>query len=194
MSDSNSTNIDGIFSVGEPSEYVGGHIAIGVVTLLQAAIPVTLYYAWMKPRLDMMSGNTWYADAWGAATYGGFITYIIPFFFWCLSFISDNTFAYLYVGMLIIFGGIFGSYISGTTYIYQMQAIKWFMPETELMDIDEIWWFFGAYLSSQLLFGFIGEHYLMDSIFYLLSSNIKDWCEDHPGVCQDYGVLKMKEE
>ena len=37
---------DGIFTVGPPEQYVGGHIAIGVVTFIEAALPVILYYAW----------------------------------------------------------------------------------------------------------------------------------------------------
>ena len=61
------------------------------------------------------------------------------------------------------------------------------------LEKDEIWWFFGVYLFTQVVFAFIGEHYMIDSIFYLLSANIKDWCEAHPGVCADYGVLDLND-
>lgn len=105
---------------------------------------------------------------------------------------AKNIFSYIYVGVLVLFGSIYGGYVIWTTIIYQMQAVKYYEAGDGLME-DEIWWFFGAYLSTQMLFAFIGEHYLMDSIFYLLSENIKDWCEEHPGVCEDYGVLEMKD-
>ena len=36
----------GEFTIGPPADYVGGHIAIGVVTFLEAALPVILYYTW----------------------------------------------------------------------------------------------------------------------------------------------------
>ena len=183
---------NGMFTIGQPSEYIGGHIAIGVVTLLETILPVILYYAWMHPRLELMANNTWYAYAWKAATYGGFITFFFPFLFWCMSFMAKNIFSYLYIGILVIFGGLFGSYISGTTIIYQFQGIKNYASGDDLM-VDEIWWFFGVYAFTQLTMAFIGQHYLMDSIFYLLAANIKDWCEAHPGVCQDYGVLDMNE-
>ena len=54
----------------------------------------------------------------------------------------------------------------------------------------EIWGVFGTYLGAQLFAHFIGTHYLWDSVMYLLSAEIKEWCENHPGVCEDYGVLK----
>ena len=36
----------GLFTIGAPSEYAGGHAAIGVVTFLEASLPIILYYAW----------------------------------------------------------------------------------------------------------------------------------------------------
>ena len=109
----------GMFTIGQPSEYIGGHIAIGVVTFLETALPVILYYAWMHPRLETMTTNTWYGDSWKAATYGGFLTFLFPFLSWCFSFMAKNIFSYIYIGLLVLFGGLFGSYITGTTIIYQ---------------------------------------------------------------------------
>ena len=37
---------NGMFTIGQPNEYIGGHIAIGVVTFLETFLPVILYYAW----------------------------------------------------------------------------------------------------------------------------------------------------
>lgn len=178
------------FTIGEPKDYLGGHVAIGLVTLLEAAIPITLYYAWMHPRIEKWSANEWYKNSWAAAAYGHFITFLIPFFFWCLSFAAKNTLSYLYVAMLLMFGSLFGGYVIATTIIYQFQAVKGYSA-ADGFELWEIWTYFGLYLFSQVVFAFIGEHYFIDSIFYLLSSNIKEWCEDHPGVCQDYGVLDM---
>ena len=176
------------FKIGEPKDYLGGHVAIGMVTLLEAVIPIVLYYAWMNPRFDSWVANTWYKDSWSAMTYGHFITFFIPFIFWCLSFMAKNAMSYLYVGILALFGSLFGGYVIATTIIYQFQAIKGYSM-VDGFEKWEIWTSFGLYLFSQLMFSFIGEHYFLDSIFYLLSSNVKDWCEEHPGVCSDYGVL-----
>ena len=178
------------FSIGAPKDYLGGHVAIGMITLLEAAIPITLYYAWMHPRIDDWAANTWYKYSWKAAAYGHFITFIIPFLFWCLSFMAKNTMSYLYVGMLLVFGSLFGGYVVATTVIYQFQAIKGYSA-VDGFEKWEIWTYFGLYAFTQVLFQFIGEHYFLDSIFYLLSSNVKEWCEAHPGVCKDYGVLDM---
>lgn len=57
----------------------------------------------------------------------------------------------------------------------------------------EIWGFFGTYLSTQLLSAFMLQHNLWDSVMYLLSAEIKEWCENHPGVCDDYGVLNKSD-
>ena len=35
-----------MFTIGAPDQYVGGHVAIGVVTLLESFLPVILYYGW----------------------------------------------------------------------------------------------------------------------------------------------------
>ena len=126
--------------------------------------------------------NSWYKYAWKSMTYGGFIAFFIPFFFWCLSFAEKNIFAYLYVAILVLFAGIYGGYVTATTIIFQFQAIKDYATGDDL-ELSDIWWFFGGYLATQLFASWIGQHYMLDSIFYLLASNIKDWCEDHPGVC-----------
>lgn len=61
----NSTAVGGIFKVGEPSEYVQGHAMIGVVTFLEAAIPVIIYYTWAYRRIvDLDLKETWYGYAW----------------------------------------------------------------------------------------------------------------------------------
>ena len=176
------------FSIGAPKDYLGGHVAIGMITLLEAVIPIILYYAWMEPRIDGWAANTWYKYSWRSATWGHLITFSIPFLFWCLSFMAKNTMSYLYVGMLLIFGGLFGGYVVATTIIYQFQAIKGYSA-ADGFEKNEIWTYFGLYAFVQLVFDFIAEHYFFDSIFYLLSSNVKEWCEAHPGVCTDYGVL-----
>merc|ERR1712051_14273 len=163
----NATAADQQFTIGEPKDYLGGHVAIGMVTLLEAAIPIVLYYAWMNPRFDSWVANTWYKDSWSAMTYGHFITFFIPFIFWCLSFMAKNAMSYLYVGMLVVFGSLFGGYVIATTIIYQFQAIKGYSM-VDGFEKWEIWTSFGL---------------------YLFSSNVKDWCEEHPGVCSDYGVL-----
>ena len=71
------------FTVGPPKDYVGGHITIGLVMFLEAAIPVILYYTWQYSRLASISAaNHWWECSWKAMTYGGFLAFIVPFFFW----------------------------------------------------------------------------------------------------------------
>merc|ERR1712013_20206 len=186
---SNATT-EGQFSIGAPSQYIGGHIAIGVITLLETIVPLIMYYTWQQRKLMAYPNNDWYKYSWKAATYGGFIAYFFPFLFWCLSFMDKNMFSYIYMGVLVLFGGVYGGYVIFTTMVYQFQAVNTWTTGDGL-PIWEVWTFFGVYLFVQIIFAFIGEHYLMDSIFYLMSANIKDWCEEHPGVCSDYGVLDM---
>ena len=110
---------DESFIIGEPKDYLGGHISIGIADLLEAVVPIILYYTWMKPRIDSWSANTWYRYSWSAAAYGHLITFSIPFIFWCLSFMVNNTVSYLYVGMALMFGALFAGYVIATTIVYQ---------------------------------------------------------------------------
>ena len=48
------------FTIGAPKDYLGGHVAIGMITLLEAVIPIILYYSWMEPRINDWAANTWY--------------------------------------------------------------------------------------------------------------------------------------
>ena len=109
---------NGMFSIGDPSEYVGGHIAVGIILLLEAVIPVALYYGHWNDILKDLPMNDWYVYSWKAMTYGGFIAFFVPFIFWCTSFVESNTAAYLYLGFVTLFGGIYGFYIIATTIIY----------------------------------------------------------------------------
>ena len=121
--------------------------------------------------------------------YGQLAVYAFPFFFWCLSFAGIATTSYFYVASLIV-AAIFGKYIATTTVIYQFKTVIDFSTNG-LLEKSEIWWTFGVYTMAELLFSYIEEHYFLDSVMYLLAANIKDWCEDHPGVCEDYSVLDM---
>lgn len=122
--------------------------------------------------------------------YGHFLTFLLPFIFWAVSFVGSSSTSYLYIGMLAIFGGMFGFYVVAQTIIFQFQGIKGYTSENGL-DKVEIWGVFGVYAAVQLIMAFLGQHYFIDSIMYLLSAEIKDWCEAHPGVCEDYSVLDM---
>jgi len=36
----------GEYTIKPPQDYIGGHIAIGMITLIEAVTPIILYYAW----------------------------------------------------------------------------------------------------------------------------------------------------
>ena len=126
-------------------------------------------------------------------TYGSFITFFLAFLFWTISFAGKAKTSYLYFGMLFIFGGIYGFYITAQTIIFQFQAIKGFSAVEANLKKSEVWGVTGTYMAIQVCAAWIGQHYLFDSIKYLLSAEIKEWCEDHPGVCDDYGVLQRSD-
>ena len=126
-------------------------------------------------------------------TYGSFITFFVSFLFWTISFAGNAKTSYLYFGMLLLFGGIYGFYITAQTIIFQFQAIKGYSAYDSTLTKKEIWGVTGTYMAVQVIASFIGQHYLWDSVKYLLSAEIKQWCEDHPGVCDDYGVLERSD-
>ena len=142
----------------------------------------------------MLNYNHWYDCSWKTMTWGGFITFFVPFLFWTISFAGKPSTSYLYIGILFLFGGLYGWYVIASTIIYQFQAIRGYSTMDTSLKKSEIWGTFGIYAGIQIIAAFIGQHYLIDSVFYLLSTQIKDWCEDHPGVCSDYGVLPPKED
>ena len=137
--------------------------------------------------------NPWYKHAWKTMTWGQLITFTVAFTFWATSFIHKSTASYLYLGMLFLFGGLYGFYVTASTIIFQFQAVRNYNMADSALPKMEIWGFFGTYLSTQLIASFLGTHYLWDSVMYLLSAEIKEWCEDHPGVCDDYGVLQRSD-
>ena len=125
-------------------------------------------------------------------TYGSVVTYGLAFLFWLISFANKSTTSYLYIGMLLFFGAFYGFYITAQTIIFQFQAIKDYSPDMYLKK-SEIWGVTGTYMGIQVIASWLGQHFLFDSIMYLLSAEIKEWCENHPGVCDDYGVLDHAE-
>ena len=126
-------------------------------------------------------------------TYGSFITFFLSFLSWTISFVGKAKTSYFYFGMLIFFGGIYGFYITAQTIIFQFQAIKGYSGYDSTLTKKEIWGVTGTYMAVQVIMSFIGQHYLFDSVKYLLSAEIKEWCEEHPGVCDDYGVLERSD-
>ena len=126
-------------------------------------------------------------------TYGSFITFFLAFLFWTISFAGNAKTSYLYFDMLLIFGGIYGFYITAQTIIFQFQAIKGYNSLDSSIQKKEIWGVTGTYMAIQLVAAFLGQHYLFDSVKYLLSAEIKEWCEEHPGVCDYYGVLSRSD-
>ena len=173
------------YKVGPPSDYVGGHIAIGVVTFVEMALPVILYYTWQNDRLKKLTSNDWYVDSWKTMTWGGCITYFLAFLFWTISFAGKSDTSYLYLFMLMLFGGLYGFYITASTIIYQFQAIRGYSSMDSSLAKSEIWGVTGGYMAIQMFAAFLGQHYLWDSVMYLLSSEIKEWCDAHPGICED---------
>lgn len=110
----------GEYDIGPPSDYSAGHAAIGTTLFIQGALPIILYYAWMKSRLATMEmSNLWYVYSWKAMTWGQLVAYLVAFTFWATSFIHKSTASYLYLGMLFLFGGLYGFYITATTIIFQ---------------------------------------------------------------------------
>ena len=126
-------------------------------------------------------------------TYGSVVTYGLAFLFWLISFANHSTTSYLYIGMLFFFGAFYGFYITAQTIIFQFQAIREFNPAQMYLKKSEIWGVTGTYMGVQVISAWLGQHFLIDSIMYLLSAEIKEWCENHPGVCDDYGVLDKNE-
>ena len=57
----------------------------------------------------------------------------------------------------------------------------------------EIWGFFGIYAASQVIASFFGTHYFWDSVMFVLSTEILESCEDHPGFCEDFDILGKSE-
>ena len=162
----------GEFTIGPPADYFGGHLAIGMITFLEAAVPIILYYAWQKTRLEKLGHNDWYVDSWKAMSYGSFITFFLAFLFWTISFAGKAKTSYLYIGMLFIFAGIYGFYITAQTIIFQFQAIKGYSAYDSTLKKCEIWAVTGTYMFVQTVAAWLGQHYLFDSIKYLLSAEI----------------------
>ena len=167
-----SPNPNSSFEIGPPKDYLGGHIAIGMVTLIEAALPAILWFAWQRGEINNNQLNVWYKYSWKSMSYGGLIAFFIPFLFWCMSFSDNNTLSYLYVAMLVLFAGLYGSYVTASTIIFQFQGIRNYNSMDSKVAKDDIWAFFGVYTGVQLLAAFIGQHYLFDSVMYLLAANI----------------------
>ena len=67
------------YSVGEPSDYLGGFIATGVVAIVQTITPLLVAQLWKKD--DIKAGeasNPWISYMWKAMQAGGVVGYGLP--------------------------------------------------------------------------------------------------------------------
>merc|ERR1712032_1357528 len=124
MSDGNIESVNnGIFTIKDPKEYLGGHIAIGLTLIAQTAVPIILkiYYADRYPndRLEGLTKNVWYQNAWYSLAYGG-ASWVFwwPAMAWLFAFIPQEWSAKSFLFLFVTFGIYQGLFAAAQTIIF----------------------------------------------------------------------------
>ena len=65
----------GMYSIKEPSDYMGGFVATGTMAIVQTITPLLVGQLWKRDDLKQAGYNPWFAYAWKAMQAGGTIAF-----------------------------------------------------------------------------------------------------------------------
>ena len=180
-----------MYSIKEPSDYMGGFIATGTMAIVQTIAPLLIGQLWKRDDLALAGYNPWFAYAWKAMQAGGTIAFGLQAFGFLLSLIFElNFFEKLgYIGLWAIHGAIFGQLSFITVVSYFIAAIAKYKTSI-YEDTTEMWITLAVYAAVQTAAGFVGLTYMKDTVMYLIAQELKDICETYGALCGEMGVLQ----
>ena len=78
-----------------------------------------------------------------------------------------------------------------TVFVYFLVAAGNYTTSAKV-GVAEIWVTWAIYFLFMALDAYLTYSFAMDSILYLLPDEVRDWCDKHPGVCDDLKLLDRK--
>ena len=99
----------------------------------------------------------------------------------------------IYIGLWAVLGLVPNVMIFLTVIIYLFVATGTYQDHPDVSQ-EEIIWTLLIYIPSEFILGVLAKEYLWDSFMYMRSEEIKDWCESHYDMCDQYRVLKKVPE
>ena len=181
----------GMYSIKEPSDYMGGFVATGMMAIVQTITPLLVGQLWKRDDLQKAGYNPWFAYAWKAMQAGGTIAFGLQAFGFLLALMFDLNFLERigYIGLWITHGAIFGNLSFITVVAYFISAIVKY-KESIYEDKKEMWITLTAYTAVQIVAGYVGIAHFRNTVMYLVAKELKDICETYGALCGQMGVLQ----
>ena len=186
-----SPTTEGIYNIKDPSDYIGGFLATGIMAIVQVVTPLLLGQIWKREDLKMAGHNPWFAYAWKAMQAGGTVSFGLQSLGFLLAFIFDlNIFERLaYIGIWFTHGAMFGQLSAIGVVAYFIAAIVKYKTST-YEGTTEMWITMSVFAAVQIAAGIVGLKYAKDTILYLVAGEVKDICENYGALCGQLGVLE----
>ena len=181
------------FMIQEPKAYIGGHITLWLVSVIQTVVPITLWYVWRKPEIGAPSINLWFSNSWKAMWIGSVSANGLQALLWPLTFTSSRTMHLIYIGLWTILGLVPNVMVFLTVVIYLLVATNRYEDHPDVNE-EELYYTLLAYIPTEFILGVLVKEYLWDSFMYMRSEEVQSWCDKHFDVCDDYKVLKKAPE
>ena len=180
-----------MYSIKEPSDYMGGFVATGMMAIVQTITPLLVGQLWKRDDLQKAGYNPWFAYAWKAMQAGGTIAFGLQAFGFLLALMFDLNFLERigYIGLWITHGAIFGNLSFITVVAYFISAIVKY-KESIYEDKKEMWITLTAYTAVQIVAGYVGIAHFRNTVMYLVAKELKDICETYGALCGQMGVLQ----
>ena len=183
----------GMYSIKEPSDYMGGFVATGTMAIVQTITPLLVGQLWKRDDLKHAGYNPWFAYAWKAMQATGVISYGLQAFGFLLALMFDLSFLEKlgYICLWITHGGIFGLLSFTTVIAYFVSAIVKY-NESIYEGKREMWITLTAYTAVQIVAGYVGITHFKNTVMYLVAKELKDMCEMYGAFCGEVGIMQPK--
>ena len=162
-----------LYSIKEPSDYLGGFIATGTMAIVQTITPLLVGQLWKREDLKHAGYNPWFAYAWKAMQAGGTIAFGLQAFGFLLALMFDFGFLerLAYLELWLVHGGMFGLLSFTTVVAYFITAIAKY-KESIYEDTKEMWITMSVYAAVQIGAGVVGVMYMKDTIMYMIAQEL----------------------
>ena len=119
---------------------------------------------------------------------GAIVTHGLQALFFPLTFIDHKIIDFIYAGSWAILGIVPAILLFINVNAFFLAAVDTYELHSDI-DSEEIEYTILAYILSEFALGVLTKTFLWDSVMYMLSEDVKDWCESRAEFCTDYGVL-----
>ena len=193
------------YMLGPSSDYLGGHIVVWLVAVINSFVPFFLFWFWKRPMFndDTQMIDKDFKKAWKWLGWGMFASFVGPAVIWPFTFLYNN---YLQIVYLELWGwpGYPGALAVDFAVIILLiksaPSVKaaWNKPdpyggEHDYDGVDafekEVWTSLGVFIASQGLLAFVAFWFFRDTVIFMLPRSLKKYLEDK-GKTESFGSVE----